>query len=149
MKLLEARQAQIWFEYYDYCKRGSSMHSVELSLAQIPVTAYPFTPVTWLNWTIPRDVFTLSKQSRPHHVPVIIVTSFVLYTTYSITLCVDTPLNFVNDFISVSGLAQLFKMCKPGNGNLNQDIGLQTAFAVEHETGHKWVKISWIIPVVN
>ncbi|KAK2573570.1 A disintegrin and metalloproteinase with thrombospondin motifs 18 [Acropora cervicornis] len=36
----------------------------------------------------------------------------------------------------VSGLAQLFKMCKPGNGNLNQDIGLQTAFAIAHETGH-------------
>lgn len=36
----------------------------------------------------------------------------------------------------VSGLAQLNKICKPGNGNLNQDIGLQTAFAVAHETGH-------------
>ena len=149
MKLLEARQAQIWVEYYDYRKRASSMRSVELLLAQIPVTAYPaFTPVTWRNWTIPRDVFALSKQNRPHHVPVIIVTSLVLYTTYSIT-CLDTPLNIVHDFISVSGVAQLFKMCKPGNGNVNQDIGLQTAFAIAHETGHKWVKISWLIPVVN
>lgn len=78
MKLLEARQAQIWFEYQDNCKRGSSMYSVELSLAHIPVTACPFIPVTWLNWTIRRDIFAVCKQNRPHHVPVVLVTSLTL-----------------------------------------------------------------------
>lgn len=45
--------------------------------------------------------------------------------------------SYITDKMS-GGLAQLSTMCKPGNGNMNGDMGLQTALTVAHETGHNF-----------
>ena len=39
----------------------------------------------------------------------------------------------------LSGVANLNDMCRRIAGNVNSDVGIQTALHIAHETAHKWV----------
>ena len=64
---------------------------------------------------------------------------FYLFTCDLLYLLYDIFIHIVHSVFLFPGRAIANRMCAPKlpNGNINSDVGLQTALYVAHETGHK------------